>query len=150
MAVYATENGNLEVQSSGSNYTVSSQHTRKTPDFCEACSQQPKNAGIVLEIIKPDWIHPNFQKNKTRNPWSLCIVNPDNLLVILDTCPYRLLAMVQDCLGPLARSLVNIQLKPESLPMMVLVADVKGSMTIRNVIQGKLIADRRNSMPDKI
>ena len=55
--------------------------------------------------------------------------------------------MVQDCLGPSARSLVNIQLKPESLPMMVLVADVNGSMTIRNVIQGKLIAHRRNSMP---
>ena len=28
--------------------------TKKHPIFCEACSQQPKNAGILLEIIKPD------------------------------------------------------------------------------------------------
>ena len=33
--------------------TASGQHTRKTPDFCEAYSQQLKTARTLLEIIKP-------------------------------------------------------------------------------------------------
>ena len=48
MAVYATEN-DIEVV-----VTVSGQHNRKTPDFCEAYSQTAENARILLVIIKPD------------------------------------------------------------------------------------------------
>ncbi len=49
--------------------------------------------------------------------------------------PYRLLEMVKDCFGIVAKSSVE-EVRAEQLPAILLVYKMKGSLDIRNIIQG--------------
>ena len=47
----------------------------------------------------------------------------------------RLLEMVHDCFGKIAKASVD-EVTPEQLPAILLVYKMKGSLDIRNIIQG--------------
>ena len=46
--------------------------------------------------------------------------------------------MVQDCLGGVAKASIN-DINPDQLPAILIVYKIKGSLDIRNVIQGMCI-----------
>ena len=47
----------------------------------------------------------------------------------------RLLEMVRDCFGSLAKTSVD-EIRAESLPVMLIVVKMKGKLEIKNIVQG--------------